>query len=226
MAGTVRPQGGAAKGQKVVAPSAAEVLNMAVGSQFGPRQMSGIQQIMSPGFKGLPVSAGFGEFEEIIPLTDLLKDKNTMEYYEPDTGMNYANLAQDTNMDGAQDGEDESPAEISVVPTSTINPERPRTVAAGYDKTEEKITVVFRDGTFYNYYQVTPSEWQAFKARVSKGRYILAYLDSKPRGPADVGSISATARKAFYRLSRAAQIHYGGRPDLATKKTPKPKKPK
>ena len=116
---------------------------------------------------------------------------------------------------------DDSPAELTVVPTSTINPERPRTVAAGYDKTENKITVVFRDGTFYNYYQVTPQEWQRFKAVVSKGRYIYNYLDTHPRGPADVSAISATARKAFYRFTRAAQIHYGGRPD----KYGKPKKP-
>jgi len=221
----IRPQGGAASGQRVVAPSAAEVLNMAVGSQFSSRQMSGISKIISPGYKGLPVSAGAGEFDDIIPLTNLIKDKNTLEFYDPDTGSNYANLAQNEDRDGAQDGEDESPAPISVVPTSTINPQRPRTVAAGYDPKEQKITVVFRDGTYYNYYQVQPNEWQAFKARVSKGRYILSYLDSKPRGPADVGSISAEARRAFYKISRAAQIHYGGRPDKVGKKTPKPKKP-
>jgi hypothetical protein len=222
----VRPQGGAAKGQGVVAPSAAEILNLAVGSQFGPRISSGISKIISPGFKGLPVSAGAGEFDDIIPLTKLVNSKDTMSYYDNDqSGYDYANLAQNYNMDGAQDGEDETPAPISVVPTSTTNPERPRTVAAGYDSTEGKITVVFRDGTYYNYYQVTPVEWQGFKARVSKGRYILSYLDSKPRGPADVGSISAEARRAFYKISRAAQLHYGGRPDKVGKKTPKPKKP-
>jgi hypothetical protein len=30
------------------------------------------------------------------------------------------------------------------------------------------MTVVFRDGTFYNYYQVTPGEWEAFHASYSK----------------------------------------------------------
>ena len=119
---------------------------------------------------------------------------------------------------GPQYDEDSSPANLTVVPTSTSNPQRPRTVAAGYDKNESKLTVVFRDGTFYNYYEVNPSEWAAFKARVSKGRYIYQSLDYKPRGPADVSSISSTARKAFYRFSRGAQIHYGG-------KTGKPQKP-
>ena len=73
-------------------------------------------------------------------------------------------------MVGPQEGESSAPAPLTVVPTSTSNPERPRTVAAGYDAQEQKITVVFRDGTFYNYYEVSPTEWTQFKSRVSKGK--------------------------------------------------------
>mgnify|MGYP003349114488 CR=1 FL=1 len=73
------------------------------------------------------------------------------------------------------------------------------------------ITVVFRDGTFYNYYEVTPAEWQQFKSRVSKGQYIYKYLDFKPRGYADVSQISANARKVFYKFARASQIHNKGK---------------
>jgi hypothetical protein len=208
----VRPLGGAAaRGQKRSAPSADE-LNRAIGNQFGPRQLSGIAKITGPDFGGVPAAASYGEFDEIISLID---DKNTLEYYDPTTGEQFENYGEIPNM------EDESPAEITVVPTSTINPQRPRTVAAGYDKADKKITVVFRDGTFYNYYHVNPNEWQAFKARVSKGRYIYSYLDSKPRGPADVAGISATARRAFYRIARATQVQSKGRPG----KLPKPKKP-
>jgi hypothetical protein len=212
--GTVRPSGGAAKGQKTYAPSA-DALNLEIGNQFGPRQLAGIAKITGPDFGGVPTAASYGEFNEII---SLIHDKETLNYYDPSTGMDYNNLA---SLEGSQDGEDETPAELTLVPTSTINPERPRTVAAGYDKVDQKITVVFRDGTFYNYYQVSPSEWQAFKARVSKGRYIYSYLDSKPRGPADVAGISAVARRAFYRIARATQVHSKGRPG----KPPKPKKP-
>jgi hypothetical protein len=211
----VRPVGGkAASGQRTSLPSADE-LNFAIGKQFGPRQLAGIEKITGPGYKGLPTAASYGEFDEMI---SLINSKDTLGYYDPSTGDKYNNLAE---FEGSQDGEDESPAELTVVPTSTINPERPRTVAAGYDKLDKKITVVFRDGTYYNYYQVSPTEWQAFKARVSKGRYIYSYLDSKPRGPADTGTISATAQKAFYRLARGSQIHYKGRPQ----KPPKPKRP-
>jgi hypothetical protein len=208
----VRPLGGkAVSGQRTSLPSSDE-LNLAVGKQFGPRQLAGIEKITGPSYKGLPTAASYGEFDEII---SVINDKSTLEYYDPLTGSQYQNLGETPDM------EDESPAELTVVPTSTINPERPRTVAAGYDKKEKKITVVFRDGTYYNYYQVNPNEWQAFKARVSKGRFIYSYLDSKPRGPADAGSISATAQKAFYRLARGSQIHYKGRPQ----KPPKPKRP-
>ena len=210
----VRPSGGAARSQGPVAPSAGE-LNLAIGNQFGPRQLAGIAKITGPDFGGVPTAASYGEFDEII---SLVNNKETLQYYDPNTGMDYNNLAE---LEGAQSGEDETPAEITIVPTSTINPERPRTVAAGYDKVDKKITVVFRDGTFYNYYEVSPSEWQAFKARVSKGRYIYSYLDSKPRGPADVSGISAVARRAFYRIARSTQVHSKGRPG----KPPKPQKP-
>lgn len=216
----VRPLGGAAaRGQKLAAPSAEE-FNLAIGNQFGPRQLAGIEKITGPDFGGIPlVSAGgaplassYGEFDEILPI---FTQNNLLEQYDPTTGVNVNNYGQQPDM------EDESPANLTVVPTSTIDPARPRTVAAGYDKAEQKITVVFRDGTYYNYYQVNPAEWQAFKARVSKGRYIYSYLDSKPRGPADIAGISATARRAFYKIARASQQLHKGRPG----KPPKPKKP-
>jgi len=239
----VRPVGGAAaRGQRRVAPSAGE-LNLAIGNQFGPRQLAGIEKITGSDFAGLPTASSYGEFDEII---SLIHDTDTLQYYKTDKQrgqtQNLAGLPSDLDTamsrqfyevdeasdelyvpgyKGPQNEEDTSAAPLTVVPTSTTDPSRPRTVAAGYDKDEEKITVVFRDGTFYNYYEVTPSEWQAFKARVSKGQYIYRYLDFKPRGPADTGSISAVARKAFYRLSRSAQMQYKGKQG----KPPKPQKP-
>jgi hypothetical protein len=113
---------------------------------------------------------------------------------------------------GPQFGESDAPAPITVVPTSTSDPARPRTVAAGYDNVREVITVVFRDGTFYNYYECSAGDWQKFKSVVSKGQYIYTFLDYKPRGAADVSSLSANARKTFYKFTRAAQLNYGGRP--------------
>lgn len=217
----IRPTGGAAaRGQKRVAAPSAEEFNLAIGNQFGPRQLAGIERITGTEFGGVPfqtaggapLASSYGEFDEILPI---FTQNNLLDQYDPTTGAEYQNFGETPDM------QDESAAPLTVVPTSTINPERPRTVAAGYDKKEQKITVVFRDGTFYNYYHVSPNEWQAFKSRVSKGRYIYSYLDSKPRGPADIAGISATARKAFYRIARGSQKLHGGRPG----KPPKPKKP-
>jgi hypothetical protein len=207
--------GGAAKGRKAALPSAQELMS-AISGQFTRPEVSGMFKITGPQYKGLPAAQSYGEFDEII---SVINANDTMQYYDR-AGESYQNLAIE---EGPQSGEDETAAELTVVPTSTTNPERPRTVAAGYDKEESKLTVVFRDGTFYNYYEVDPNEWAAFKARVSKGRYIYQYLDYKPRGPADVSSISQAARKAFYRFSRGSQLHYGGK--QPTGKPSKPKKP-
>lgn len=109
----------------------------------------------------------------------------------------------------------------SDIPTSSSNYSRPRTVAAGYDAERQTMTVVFRDGTFYNYYQVTEGEWRAFKASVSKGNPWLNRANKnqgsdglfigKPRGPADVSNISPTVREALYRIVRSQQIVKGSR---------------
>lgn len=112
---------------------------------------------------------------------------------------------------GPQEGESSLPAKISVVPTSTSNPKRPRTVAAGYDVDRQVLTVVFRDGTWYNYYEVTLAEWKSFKATVSKGRYIYKILDYKPRGDASMKGVAAGVRKNLYAISRAAQRGLSGK---------------
>ena len=84
-------------------------------------------------------------------------------------------------------------------------------MAAGYDHEEEKLTVMFRDGILYNYYEVTPAEWNKFKSNRSKGAVIHSLLDFKPRGYADQSSMSQQAREAFYRFSRGIQQGKGNK---------------
>lgn len=110
----------------------------------------------------------------------------------------------------ADETEDSSPAPLTLVPTSTTNPKRPRTVAAGYDDEQEKLTVMFRDGTLYNYYDVNEREWQTFKANRSKGAVIYRMLDFKPRGYADETSFTREQLKAFYRITRGIQVSTKG----------------
>jgi KTSC domain-containing protein len=101
---------------------------------------------------------------------------------------------------------DKTPAALTEVPTSSIFPARPRTVAAGYDSVRGVLTVLFRDATLYNYYQVDPREWGAFLSSRSKGRYIKKYLDGKIRGVADVGGIPREHRELMYRVARTTQV--------------------
>lgn len=121
------------------------------------------------------------------------------EFNETDSGFYYNNEALKPRSPSAA-------ARITEVPTNTTNPDRPRTVAAGYDRQRQVITVVFRDGTFYNYYECNPRIWQAFKMSRSKGKYILAVLDDQPRGPADTDdAVPVTVRAALYNVARAKQ---------------------
>ena len=119
-------------------------------------------------------------------------------------GMAYNNGARDPMPFAAQY------AAMTEVPTSTTNPLRPRTIAAGYDKDEQKLTVMFRDGTLYNYYQVSGGSWNNFRKAYSKGGYILAHLDHHPRGVAETGDLTPEAAEAFARVARTAQWGRGG----------------
>ena len=222
--------GRSGRGNRRSLPSAQELMNDLGRSVFGEE------------FTGVPTAASTAEFramrnrmeDESQGLDYFLFDDERTDY-ENRAGQNVANSYRRQFEDvtgrnpiipgyaGPQNGEDDSPAPITVVPTSTTNPERPRTVAAGYDADEEKLTVVFRDGTFYNYYEVDENEWAAFKANRSKGAIIYRMLDFKPRGPADDSSISQSAREAYYRFARGAQIHSGGKARGQSKATYKTK---
>ena len=225
--------GGGTRRTRVSQPSAQELLNTLATNMFGEE------------FKGVSVTATKAEFSAMS--NAWLENDTSMDYYDPKKYSNWAgedyvndkgyapgrttyeiidtrfNLDDEKNWripgDQPDEMEDTSPAEFSLVPTSTSNPQRPRTVAAGYDEYEEKLTVMFRDGTIYNYYEVTPSEWNKFKANRSKGAVIHSLLDFKPRGYADQSSMSKQAREAFYRFSRGIQTVKGGKATGQTKTT-------
>jgi hypothetical protein len=86
-------------------------------------------------------------------------------------------------------------------------------LSAGYEievgRDTGKLTVQFRDGTWYNYYEVEPNIWDAFKSAVSKGRFIVAVLDSYPRGFATGGQ--AGGRRALHKAAKVGQRHLHAR---------------
>jgi hypothetical protein len=101
-----------------------------------------------------------------------------------------------------------APADLTDRPTSSLNASRPRTVAAGYDQSRGVLTVVFRDGTVWNYDGVTPGEWQNFHASISKGR---PWINDQLFGvgqPADLTILDADIQAAIYEASRRAQMQF------------------
>ena len=113
-------------------------------------------------------------------------------------------------------------AALTDIPTSTTDAARPRTVAAGWDANPgdpEKgtLTVVFRDGTIYNFYDVEESVWIGFHNSISKGRGYLNPKNSKQASDgkllvgyrheeANVNGLSAAMREMVYRAARTAQF--------------------
>ncbi|MFD9947139.1 KTSC domain-containing protein [Nonomuraea sp. NPDC059023] len=68
-------------------------------------------------------------------------------------------------------------------PTPSINPPRPRTLAAGYAKSISTLYIRFRNGSVYGYYNVTPNIWRNFRRAKSPGRYINRVLNFYPYAP-------------------------------------------
>lgn len=71
--------------------------------------------------------------------------------------------------------------------TRTINPERPRTVGAGYDPATQTMRIKFRPGAsaqspggaVYDYYDISRKEYEALFRAISTGRYINNQLTAK-----------------------------------------------
>jgi len=233
----VRPTGGRSSSRRA-APSAQEMMNAIGRDIFGDDFQGGVTAASKGSFNKIsdimfddsqsmdyynPTNYSNWAGEVYQTPEGLAPGRSTYELIDFNQNMNVSQLDNPANwkIPGFQpdEMEDTSPADITLVPTSTTNPQRPRTVAAGYDEYEEKLTVIFRDGTFYNYYEVTGGEWAAFKANRSKGAIIARMLDFKPRGPADVSTLSKQAQQAFYRYSRGAQVHMKGKAAGQTKAT-------
>ena len=169
----------------------------------------------SPLSGGTPIAASKGEFhtfeaifwgEGNSPLNSAMAYYDFDEMgYDPSVQFDYTRGGTPVGY-GKQISRREDPAPITLVPTSTTNPLRPRTVAAGYDSGRRTLTCVFRDGTYYNYYEVTPLEWGNFKRARSKGKYIYTYLDSHPRGMANVAQMPNPGRELLYRITRSQQL--------------------
>jgi len=110
----------------------------------------------------------------------------------------------------------EAPARLTDLPTSSTNVNKPRTVAAGYDAKRQVMTVVFRDGTVYNYYDVTTDQWIGFHNSISKGRpWLNKFGPNTPgefihhrQGPADMSNVDPRDAQEIYAVVATAQTRY------------------
>ena len=145
-------------------------------------------------------------------------DPSSRSFYDEFENSRYAGQYNPVQYDEIE-GSPEDPAALTDVPTSSTNVRRPRTVAAGYDEQRQVLTVMFRDGTLFNYYNVTPSEWKTFHNSYSKGpmlnvfnkgQYNPGFLLTAPHsfGPADVSNVSPDVLATIYRVARSSQFRY------------------
>lgn len=97
-------------------------------------------------------------------------------------------------------------AKLELKGTSTTNPDRPRTTAAGYDTKNEILTVVFRDGTWWNYYGVSPEMWGEFVSAPSKGEYLRdSGLDTwDDMGPVNMYAMTPKQRGTLTAIAKDA----------------------
>lgn len=163
-------------------------------------------------------SLGLGATE----LADFYYDPKTFDYY---TSGDYT---------GTGRLQAENAVVLTDIPTSSTNFRRPRTVAAGYDPENRIVTVIFRDGTAWNYYGVPEDAWIKFHQSITKGPFINNAQTNKGRGPgdlltynghgpADVSQLSPKAQQEFYRISRASQIVSRDKSTGAAKQNKRPK---
>jgi hypothetical protein len=170
---------------------------------------------------------GGQEINENIVLSDASKEAYGRDIYLQYLDPSFSNkkyLFQEEGqgvVEGNYDGVQTPAVGEYDIPTSTSNFKRPRTLAAGYDRNEGTVTVVFRDGTFYNYYGISPGTWSTFKESYSKGPLLnggnterkkagtqdgLLLRECTARGEADLSQMGEEAKNFFVTVARSAQI--------------------
>lgn len=112
--------------------------------------------------------------------------------------------------DNAFDAVSTPPTIARMQATTSSNPSRPRTLSAGYDSDNEVLTVLFRDGSWWEYRGVPEDMWVEFRGAFSKGTYLReSGLDHwGDMGPANVSGMSRYRRTQLNQLTAWANAMY------------------
>lgn len=86
----------------------------------------------------------------------------------------FGRRAVETDYDQVQWSED---APYPQIATRSSNPERPRTLEAGYDPESNIVRVTFREGAIYEYIGVPEHTWETFRRAPSPGRMINSVMN-------------------------------------------------
>ena len=97
--------------------------------------------------------------------------------------------------------------------TTSTNVAKPRTLKAGYDFKSQKLIVVFRDGTWWEYRGVPDYMWYDFLSSESKGRFLReSGLDQwGDMGPADITDMPKHRRMQMASTQEFANTMYLGK---------------
>jgi hypothetical protein len=157
---------------------------------------------------------------------DPWKDKTPKYSYTPKTDKKSSAYQQtkkwfDILLEGSDDAPDkdfevDTPSNTVLSVTTSTNPKKPRTLKAGYDFKTQTLTVVFRDGTWWEYREVPDYMWYDFQAATSKGEFLReSGLDQWPdMGPADVSSMPRNRRVQMNDVKQfAKQLYEGNKKD-------------
>lgn len=159
-----------------------------------------------------PMGYDSAELVRLQSIFNASQAASPVEYEGPEYAPYEEDDYDEPQRNGADDFNDQSPARLTDVPTSSTNVKKPRTVAAGYDTTRGVLTVMFRDGTLWNYYQVSKDEWIKFHSSISKGNpYINSSFLNKPQGLADLSGISSEFLSQLQLMARVSQFRYKSR---------------
>ena len=126
------------------------------------------------------------------------------------------------------------PVPLTVRPTTSSDYKRPYTVAAGWerypgqpfsDSEKGTLSVMFRDGTLFNYYDVEKSFWIKFQGQISKGQFLNRNapnpeLNRYPHGPADISGVDQATQQYYRQTARRAQVQYRARTKTMTDRKP------
>ena len=106
----------------------------------------------------------------------------------------------------------------SMKTTTSTNPSKPRTLKAGYDFKTKTMTVVFRDGTWWDYNNIPEDVWYDFVSAPSKGAFLReSGLDGwGDMGPSDVTKMPNHRREQMNDISGFADYMYGSKPKIPT----------